>query len=517
MTGLKKNTMRTTLAVTILVFLSKAGGFIREMITAAYFGTTMENDAYVAAYGLFNIPVLLFNSCITSTLVPLYMEALHNISEKRANRFASNAMNLSALASIVVSIIMYALAYPLTKLVYPGFELEAQNLTAQLTQIMMPGLAFFVVTIVISTVLNARERYMAAQLTGFPLSISLIVAAVVFSGSMGIQAVAFGVVAAGILQIVVLAPFLSKFFKYSFYINLRDKRIHRMLTLAVPAIITMSVNEINHMVDRSLASGLSAGDMSAMNYAFRLVTFVLGVLLVPLTTIMFSKMSERAVDHDKKGIIAIVKQCTEVIALAILPIVVVAITQSSDVIRLAYKRGAFDESSVSRTAIAFAFYMVGVLGFGLRDLFNRAFHSLQDTRTPMAVAMGSVIVNVVLNLILVNVMGMGGLALATSIAGIASAVVLLVILRQRLGRMGVADILEQLLKIGISGVLCALCCVMLGGMLPAAQTAFQSFVRLVVVTGCSLIVYIGSVIVLRVRQVDVLVSMIRPAKKAKGK
>ena len=152
MTGLKKNTMRTTLAVTILVFLSKAGGFIREMITAAYFGTTMENDAYVAAYGLFNIPVLLFNSCITSTLVPLYMEALHNISEKRANRFASNAMNLSALASIVVSIIMYALAYPLTKLVYPGFELEAQNLTAQLTQIMMPGLAFFVVTIVISTV-----------------------------------------------------------------------------------------------------------------------------------------------------------------------------------------------------------------------------------------------------------------------------------------------------------------------------------------------------------------------------
>lgn len=232
---------------------------------------------------------------------------------------------------------------------------------------------------------------------------------------------------------------------------------------------------------------------------------------------MFSKMSERAVDHDKKGIIAIVKQCTEVIALAILPIVIVAITQSSDVIRLAYKRGAFDESSVSRTAIAFAFYMVGVLGFGLRDLFNRAFHSLQDTRTPMAVAMGSVIVNVVLNLILVNVMGMGGLALATSIAGIASAVVLLVILRQRLGRMGVADILEQLLKIGISGVLCALCCVMLGGMLPAAQTALQSFVRLVVVTGCSLIVYIGSVIVLRVRQVDVLVSMIRPAKKAKSK
>ena len=172
---------------------------------------------------------------------------------------------------------------------------------------------------------------------------------------------------------------------------------------------------------------------------------------------------------------------------------------------------------MSRTAIAFAFYMVGVLGFGLRDLFNRAFHSLQDTRTPMAVALGSVIVNVVLNLILVNVMGMGGLALATSIAGIASAVVLLIILRQRLGRMGVTDILEQLLKIGISGVLCALCCVMLGGMLPAAQTAFQSFVRLVMVTGCSLIVYIGSVIVLRVRQVDVLVSMIRPAKKAKGK
>ena len=83
--------------VTVVIILSKVSGFVRDMILANYFGTGMANDAYVSAYSLFYLPVLLFNSCISATLIPLYVQEREQHSLKQANQFASNTLNLFAL------------------------------------------------------------------------------------------------------------------------------------------------------------------------------------------------------------------------------------------------------------------------------------------------------------------------------------------------------------------------------------------------------------------------------------
>ncbi len=505
------NMMKTTMAVTIVVFISKLGGFVRDMITAAYFGTTMANDAYVSAYSLFNIPVLLFNSMITSTMVPMYMQISRRQSLKRADRFASNTINLVAIGSLILSMLMMLLADPLVRLVYPGYAAVPGkvDLTAELTRLMMPGLVFFVITIVISTILNARDRFMAAQLTGLPLSFSLILATVLFSNQYGIRAVAFGVVVAGVLQLIMLAPFLKSFFRYTLYVKLRDPYIKRLIRLSIPALLSMAINEINHLIDVAIGSGLGDGAVSSMNYSFRLITFVLGVLLVPLTTIVFSKMSEHAVDRDRKGVIKIVGQCIEIITLAILPIVVVSLCMSDDVIRLVYKRGTFDEASVISTSSAFFFYMAGVLAFGLRDLFNRVFHSFQDTATPMLISMVSLLLNLVLNLILVRFMGVGGLALATSISGFVAAALLLYIIRKRFGKIGFWNIADQLVRILFAGALSVATCLIVSDLIVAPKTATWSFIRLAVSTMATFTVYLGATWLLRVRQLDVLAGMIK--------
>lgn len=505
----QENTVRTTLAVTLLILISKAGGFIREMIMAYYFGTGLQNDAYVAAYGLFNIPVLLFSSCITSTLIPMYVEARHSKGVRTANRFASNVMNLFAVFALVLGVLGVALASPLVHLVYPGFEPEKIQLTAHLSRIMFPSLIFFVVAIVMASILNARARYLAAQLTGFPLSVALIVAAVACSEQFGIQAVAAGVVAAGVLQVLILLPALSKVFRYTAHLNLNDQRFKRLMVLAVPAMLSMAVNEINHMIDRSLASGLPTGDLSAMNFAYKLITFVLGVLIVPLTTIMFSRMSERAAVNDTKGIVAIVRQCIEVVSLVVLPIMAIAMILSDDVIRFVYMRGEFNEQSVAVTSLAFTFYVVGVLGFGLRDLLNRAFHSQQDTKTPMIIAVITVVLNVILNVILVRVMGVGGLALATSISGSVGAVMLLIMLRKKVGRMHMLETVEQLLCIAIAAVLCAIACLVVSRLLPQPTSFLTTFGKLVLCTLAGGGVYAVTVWLLKVKQINLLMGMIK--------
>ena len=142
---------KTTMAVTLLIFVSKAGGFIREIILAAYYGTDAAMDAYNSAYSLYYVPVLLFNSCITSTLIPIYVSLKEDDGLQRANRFANNVLNLFGLAAMAVSVLMFMLAGPIVQLTNGGYSPEKQLLTAQLLRIMLPSLVFLVSSIVLSS------------------------------------------------------------------------------------------------------------------------------------------------------------------------------------------------------------------------------------------------------------------------------------------------------------------------------------------------------------------------------
>ena len=494
---------RTTMLVTVVIILSKVSGFIRDMILANYFGTGMANDAYVSAYSLFYLPVLLFNSCISATLIPLYVQEREQQSLRHSNHFASNTINLFALAAIVISALFFLLARPLVRLIYVGFDPGKTAMTVDLVRIMLLSLVFNITSISLASLLNATDKYVAAQLTGFPLNLCVIVAAVVFSARYGILAVGWGVFAANILQFLILIPFLKGWFTWTPVLDFSDRRFHRLLTLAGPAMLSMGVSELNHMIDHALASGLNPGDISAMSYAYRLITFLLGVLMVPLTTIMFSKLSRLAAGHDDKGMLEVLRRCILVIALVALPIVAVAVVMSVDVIKFAYMRGRFDMHSVEVTAAILVCYVVGVPAFGLRDFLSRMFHALQDTKTPFRVSCLVVALNIVLNLILRRIIGARGLALATSIAGTTGMCTMLILLKKRFGRLGLGAALPDLLRIVASALICMGVCALMNRALPPAFGTGRVFLRLALCAAASLTAYALSCFALRVRTLRV--------------
>ncbi len=487
--GKKRALIGSTLSVTLIILFSKGIGFVREMIMAYYFGADSVTDAYNSAYSLFYLPVLLFSSCITSTLVPLYVRNESENGRELANRFASNTLNWFIISSFTVSLLMFVLARPLVRLVYPGFAGEKLSLAVTLTRIMLPALVFFVGAIVLSSVLNAHEKFVAAQLTGIPLSIAEISAAIFFSRQYGIHAQAWGVIAAGVLQILVLLPFLKGSFEYRASLSIHDKYLRRLLRLAVPALLSMAVNELNHMVDRMLASGLNDGDISAMSYAFKLIMFMMGVLVVPLTTVSFSKMSREAAARDPRVLIPQVRESVRLLMTAVLPIVLIAAVESRHIIRFAYGRGHFSEENVLVTGTVFLFYVVGVPFFGLRDLVNRVFHALQNTRVPMYIAAISVAVNITLNLILRRLMGVNGLALATGIAALTGVILLFVRLRREM-----PGIMDRGFALGLFKTLCfsliaGAVTFGLGRLLPEAFGTARVFFRLALIALSSLAVY----------------------------
>ena len=492
----KDKLLRTTFLVTAVIILSKVFGLARDVITAGVFGTGIENDAYASAYTLFYFPVLMFSSCITATIVPLFVEERQKYSIAHANRFASNALNLFMLAALVISAAMYLFAEPIVNLIFQ-FDAQGIALTVRLVRIMMLGLVFNVASIVFSSLLNAMEKFVAAQLTGFPLSLCVMISVLIFAGKYGVAAIAWGVFAASVSQALIQIPFMAGWFRYEPVIDFADKRFHTLLRLAGPAVLSMGISEVNHLIDRSLASGLVTGSVSAMNYAYKLITFLLGVLMVPLTTIMFSRMSRLAANNDRAGMMASLRRSITLILLAALPIVAVAAVMSNDVISLVYQRGSFTRESVRMTGGVLLFYVIGVPAFGLRDLLNRTFHSIQDTRTPFLIACLVVALNIALNLVLRLYLGARGLALATSISSYCGLFVMLVLLRKRMGA-GMRGILPELAKLIVSACVCAGVCLIVSRALPEAENLPGTLGRLVVSTAASFAAYALMCLLLRV-------------------
>lgn len=502
----KEKVFKTTMLVTLVIILSKVCGFVRDMILANYFGTGIENDAYVSAYSLFYLPVLLFNSCISATLIPLYVQEREQNGLSRSNRFACNTLNLFAIASLVVAALMFLLAKPLVNLIYVGFDVEKAALTVQLTRIMLLSLVFNVSSIVLSSLLNASDRFIGAQLTGFPLSFCVILASAAFSQKYGIAAVAWGVFFSGILQVIVMLPFTKGWFTYKPVLDLKDERFRRLVVLAGPALLSMGISELNHMIDHALASGLNSGDISAMSYAYRLITFLLGVLMVPLTTIMFSKMSRMAAEKNVSDILDSLRRSVCVICMVVFPIVAIAVIMNIDVIKFAYMRGAFGMDSVKVTSALLVCYVIGVPAFGMRDYLNRLFHALQDTKTPFRIACLVVTLNIVLNIILRKFLGANGLALATSIAGAVGMFTMFLILRKRFNGLGFKSVAIDLLRIACATLVCAGVCVLMNTVLPEVFGTIKVFIRLAIASAVSLIAYAAACYIFGVRMFRQFVS-----------
>lgn len=478
------------MVVTLVIIASKAVGFLREMVVAGYFGTSPESDMYYSAYTVFYLPVLLLNSCITATLVPMYTEARERRGIARADRFASNSINIFALLALGLTLLVLLLAEPLVRLIYAGYDAQQAALTAELVRIMVLSLAFNITSISLASLLNAQEKYVAAQITGFPLSFAVIIAAALFSGRYGVRALAWGVFVANILQTLVLIPFMRGWFTYRPIVNFHDRRFRRLMRLAGPAVLSMAVSELNHMIDQWRASYGDAGDVSALSYAYRVITLLTGVIIVPLTTIMFSRMSRLVAENDRRGILQIVRNSTVTIAMVMTPIIAICAVGNQDVIKALYLGGAFSMDSVGVTAGVFLFYVIGVLGFGLRDLLNRTFHAMQDTRTTLFVSAGIVVANFVLNSILHAVMGVRGLALATTISGTAGMLVLFYLLRRKMRRLGLKRIVPDIARIFCASALTAVAAWGLGSLMPEATTRMQAILRVLVMGAGGLGVYL---------------------------
>ena len=293
---------RAAFLVMIITIMSKVVGFVREIALSYVYGASAITDAYLISQ---TIPLTVFSFIsvgIATGYIPIYSKVQQSSGRKNADKFTSNLSNSLLLLATIIVVFVLLFTQPVVKLFASGFSGDTLELAVRFTRITVFGVYFTAVLNIFSGYLRVHEHYLAPALIGFPLN-AVIISSLFISAKTSVYVIAFGSLLAIASQLMVLIPFLRRTgYQHQMIVDLRDQSLKEMLFIALPVILGTSVNEINVLVDRTLASRIAGVVISALYYARSLNGFVQGLVVVSLTSVMFPIISKMAAAENIKGL-----------------------------------------------------------------------------------------------------------------------------------------------------------------------------------------------------------------------
>jgi putative peptidoglycan lipid II flippase len=447
---------KTALILMALAVVSKIFGFGREIALSYFYGASNVSDAYLISLTIPGTIFAFIAAGIATGYIPLYTEIEKKNSSVRADKFTSNILNVILLICLVIVIFVATQTSLVVKLFASGFKGDTFDLAVLYTRISIFGIFFYGVSHILKGYLQIKGQFTIPALLGLPFNLIIFVF-IVISSIYNHILLPYGIVVAMLVELIILIPLVYKGgYRHQFPMPSRDKYLKKMLFLAMPVILGTSVNQINTLVDRTLASQIVEGGISALNYASRLNSFVQGIFVISIATVMYPMISKMAANKDIPGLKNKVKEGIVGVNLLIMPLSVGAMILAEPVVKFLFGRGAFDTDDLLLTSSALYFYSIGMIGVGFREILSRAFYSIKDTKTPMINAAIGMVINIALNIVLSKFLGIGGLALATSISALITAVLMFVSLRKRIGSLGIKQIGFSFMKILIASLIMGL-------------------------------------------------------------
>lgn len=505
---------KATIVLMMATMIAKVLGFGRELVLASSYGASMYSDAYLTAM---NIPLVLFTiigTTLGTVLIPMYFEVNSDLGEKKALNFTNNVFNMVIAICIVLAILGLVFTEPLVKVFAMGFEGQTLKVAIDFTRITIIGIVFTGLSYVMTAYLQIKNNFTVPGLISVPKNI-IIIASIILSVKYNPYIMIWGTLIGIATEFIFQLPFAIKSgYKYQPYINIKDKYIKKMSWLIVPVLIGVAVNQINAMVDRTLASTLVEGSISALNYANKLNGFVMAMFITSVAAVIYPMLSKLSSEDNKEKFISSVVQSVNSVILLVIPISVGAIVLATPIVKLLFQRGEFDARATSMTAIALIMYSIGMVAFGLRDILGKVFYAFQDTKTPMINGAIAMIMNIVLNIILVKYLQLAGLALATSISAIVCIFLLFGSLKKKIGYFGQDKIIKTTIKSIVAAVVMGTVTYFVYNIV--SNLLGVGFVKeamsLVISVGFGAITYGILVIVLKVDEINVITNMVKKVK-----
>lgn len=429
---IERGLLRSSAVVGLMTMLSRVLGLVRDVVIAGYFGATDSADAFFVAFKIPNFLRRLFaEGAFSQAFVPV-------LSEYRTQRDHSAVKALvdrvaGALGSVLLMVTLVAMlgAPLLTALFAPGFYLsggEKFDLAADMLRITFPYLALISLTALSGAILNSYERFAVPAFTPVLLNLTLIGFAVLLSPWFDppILSLAWGVMAAGVVQLLFQVPFLMRLrLLPSPCVDKEDPGVKRIMQLMLPALFGVSITQINLLLDTVLASFLETGSVSWLYYSDRLSELPLGVFGIAIATVILPSLSRRHAGQNSEQFAKTLDWALRMVLLIGVPSSLALFILAGPMIVSLFHYGELTDRDVLMSMASLQAYASGILAFMMIKIFAAGYFSRQDMKTPVKIGIQAAVANMVFNLILIFPLQHVGLAAATSASAFLNAGLLL--------------------------------------------------------------------------------------------
>jgi len=415
-------------------------GLVRDVVIARLFGAGFATDAFFMAFTIPNLLRRFFGEgSLTAAFVPTFTEIYQQQGEVEAQRLANRCVTLLLLVMFfVVTAGILASPWIVSGIGYGFAEVQGKlDLTDTLNRLMFPYIGLVSLLALLTGVLNVHGHFFLPSLSPLLLNVSMIVSALTLGQlfEQPIVALAVGVIAGGLVQLLLQYPALLKY-RIKFHLDWsfrNDPALRRIVLLMLPGIAGVAIYQINVVVTRLMASFLPEGSVSYLYYGQRLFEFPQGIFIVSLAQAALPAMSRQAADKDWDGLQESLRFSLALIAIFTLPAIIGLILCAEPVFSLFFMGGEFDLTALENTALTLVCYAPGLFFVGMSRIAAQTFYALKDTRTPVRISFWTLLVNAGCGFLLMFPLRHFGLAIALTLASAFNAGLLLYFLRRKVG------------------------------------------------------------------------------------
>jgi putative peptidoglycan lipid II flippase len=440
----------STLFIMGATFASTMFGFLREVVSAKYYGTRWEMDTFLAAATIPTILFGVFNGALVSALVPTFSEYLAHRDEEEAWRLASTVLNLLAIVLTACAVIGFVAAPWYVPLIAHGFPEPQTGVAIRMTRWLMPSIVAVSLSGVLSAMLNAYHRFRATALVGVGLNLVTIAVVLSLNHRLGIYALVLGTALGLIAQMLVQLPSFLSIGKYRFTIDLRHPGLNKIWTLLGPIIVGSAAGQLALFFDRFFASTLAPGYIAGMNYAVKLVNFPQQIFAAAIATVIFPLLATQFARDNRRGVARSLVTGLRLVNFITIPAVCALLVLARPMVQTLFERGTFQATATDLTAGLLPYAAIGLVALAANVVLTRCCFACRETVWPVTISVVTVIVNVLLSLVWLPTLGGRGLLLANSVSQTMQAVLLLMLTSRLVSGIDWGALLGSAAKIAVS-------------------------------------------------------------------
>ncbi|MBV8154587.1 MAG: murein biosynthesis integral membrane protein MurJ, partial [Candidatus Eremiobacteraeota bacterium] len=418
------NIAGSTLFIMGATFASTVLGFMREVVSAKYYGTRWEMDTFLAAATIPTILFGVFNGALVSALVPTFSEYLAHKKEDEAWRLASTVLNGLAIVLLGCAVIGYFTAPLYVPLIAHGFPEPQMGVAIRMTRWLMPSIVAVSLSGVLAAMLNAYHRFKATAMVGVAVNVVTIGCVLFFNHDLGIYALVIGTACGLVAQMLVQLPSFLSIGKYKFLIDLKHPGLKKIWLLLGPIIVGSAAGQLALFFDRFFASTLTPGFIAGMNYAVKLVNFPQQIFAAAIATVIFPLLAAQFAHDNRRGVARSVVTGLRLVNLITIPSVCALIVLAHPMVQALFERGSFQANATDLTAGLLPYAAIGLIALASNVVLTRCCFACKETIWPVAISVVTVMVNVLLSIVWLPTLGARGLLLANSLSQTMQAVLL---------------------------------------------------------------------------------------------